>query len=184
MAIASAKEFDSFLRLCGRQSAQACAFSAGNPTATKAKWDALLARVKRTPIIVGSTTYNYAAILSLVAGSGNARHRDVLAGAGRSSPAGLAGSSQKRGRPPPAAPAARVTRTQRYSGNEQRLAILCADSPSPPAGLDPRLQRLLARKRRRCRSPGSLGQSLAPPGRCTKSLPITARGTPPRTPFW
>src|ERR1035438_1761202 len=69
--VAAAKEFDSFLRLCGQQSTQACAFSAGSPAATRAKWDALLARVRRAPINVGGTTYNYAAVLNLVGGSGD-----------------------------------------------------------------------------------------------------------------
>jgi hypothetical protein len=39
-----------------------------------------------------------------------------------------------------------VTRTQKYSGNEQHFAILCADSPGPPPGAYLRLQRLLLRR--------------------------------------
>ena len=143
VATAAAKEFDSFLRLCGRQSAQACAFSAGNPAATKAKWDALLARVKRAPITVGGTTYNYAAILSLVAGSGNLDTVTAWPALAEALQQGWLASSQKTSASPATAPAATVTRTQRYSGNEQRLAILCADSPGPPASVYPRLQRLL-----------------------------------------
>jgi pimeloyl-ACP methyl ester carboxylesterase len=145
VATAAAKEFDSFLRLCGQHSTQACAFSAGNPTATKAKWDAFLARVKRAPINVGGTTYNYAAILNLVAGSGNldtVTAWPALAGALEQ---GWLASSPEASGPPPTAPAAALTRTQRYSGNEQHFAILCADSPGPPAGTYQRLQRLLLR---------------------------------------
>jgi len=38
---AAAKGLDAFLAICGQRSTQACAFSAGSPAATKAKWDAL-----------------------------------------------------------------------------------------------------------------------------------------------
>jgi pimeloyl-ACP methyl ester carboxylesterase len=145
VATAAAKEFNSFLRLCGKQSTQACAFSAGNPIATKAKWDALLARVKRAPINVGGTTYNYAALLSLVAGSGNLDTVTAWSALAAALEQGWLASSQKTSAPSTTAPAATVTRIQRYSGNEQHFAILCADSPGPPVGSYPRLQRLLLR---------------------------------------
>ena len=142
VAIAAAKEFDSFLRLCGQHSTQACAFSAGSPTATKAKWDALLARVKRAPINVAGAAYNYAAILNLVSGDAIdfVTAWPALAEALQQ---GWLASSQEASPRPATAPAATVTRTQRYSGNEQHFAILCADSASPPASAYPRLQRLL-----------------------------------------
>jgi pimeloyl-ACP methyl ester carboxylesterase len=145
VATAAAKEFDSFLRLCGQHSTQACAFSAGSPAATRAKWDALLARAKRAPIIVGGTAYNYAAVLNLVAGSGDLDFVIAWPTLAEALQQGWLASSGKAGARPATAPAATVTRTQRYSGNEQHFAILCGDSPGPPAGAYPRLQRLLLR---------------------------------------
>jgi pimeloyl-ACP methyl ester carboxylesterase len=143
-AIAASKEFDSFLGLCGQHSTQACAFSAGSPTATKAKWDALLARVKRAPIIVGGTAYTYAAVVNLVAGGGALDSVTAWPALAEVLQQGWLASSQPAGARSAIAQAG-VTRTQRYSGNEQNLAILCADSASPPAGSYPRLQRRLLR---------------------------------------
>ena len=65
---AAAKALDAFLRICGQRSTQACAFSAGSPAATKAKWDALLARLRRAPITVGGTAFSYAEVVTTVAG--------------------------------------------------------------------------------------------------------------------
>jgi pimeloyl-ACP methyl ester carboxylesterase len=144
VAITADKEFSAFLRLCGKDSTQACAFSAGSPTATKVKWDTLLARIKRAPINVGGTTYNYAAILNLVAGDDidQVAAWPMLA---EGLQQGWLISTQPATAPAARAPAATVTRRQRYSGNEQLLAILCADSASPPVGDYPRLQRTLLR---------------------------------------
>jgi hypothetical protein len=144
VATAAASEFDAFLRLCGQQNTQACAFSAGNPTATKAKWDALLAHVKREPITVGSTTYTYAAVVNLVAGSGALDSVTAWPALAEDLQQGWLASSQPASARSAIAQAA-VTRTQRYSGNEQTLAILCADSASPPADAYPHLQRRLLR---------------------------------------
>jgi pimeloyl-ACP methyl ester carboxylesterase len=141
VAITAAKEFKSFLRLCGQRNPQACAFSAGSPTATTAKWNALLARAKRAPIRVGGNTYNYAALLNLVAGNDIDQVAAWPALAEGLQQGWLASSQPASARS--AASQATVTRTQRYSGDEQNLAILCADSASPPAGSYPRLQRRL-----------------------------------------
>ena len=46
------RTLDAFLRICGQRSTRDCAFSAGSPTATRAKWGALLARLRRSPITV------------------------------------------------------------------------------------------------------------------------------------
>jgi pimeloyl-ACP methyl ester carboxylesterase len=144
VATAVAKDFDAFLRLCGQHSTQGCAFSAGSPVATRVKWDALLARAKRTPIKVGGTTYTYVAILNLVSGDAidSVSAWPALAEALQQ---GWVASSPKASPPAATAPAVTATRTQRYAGNEQHFAILCADSPGPPASAYPRLQRLLLR---------------------------------------
>jgi pimeloyl-ACP methyl ester carboxylesterase len=55
-------------------------------------------------------------------------------------------SSQAATAPAARAPGATVTRTQSYSGNEQNMALLCADSASPPVSACPRLQRTLLRR--------------------------------------
>src|SRR4029077_9560262 len=57
---------DAFLAICGQRSTQACAFSAGSPAATKAKWDALLARLRRAPITVGGTAFTYAFVVTTI----------------------------------------------------------------------------------------------------------------------
>ena len=46
----AARTLAAFLRICGQRSTQDCAFSAGSPAATRAKWDALLAHLRRAPI--------------------------------------------------------------------------------------------------------------------------------------
>ena len=61
---AAAKALDAFLRICGQRSTQACAFSAGSPAATRAKWDALLARLRRAPITLGGTAFTYAEVVT------------------------------------------------------------------------------------------------------------------------
>ncbi len=143
LATTTAAEFNSFLRLCGQLSTQACAFSAGTPTATKAKWNTLLARVKRAPIVVAGTAYNYAALLNLVSGN----QIEYVTGwppLAEALQQGWLASSQPASARSAIAQAGGI-RTQRYEGDEQNLAILCADSASPPAGSYPRLQRRLLR---------------------------------------
>jgi pimeloyl-ACP methyl ester carboxylesterase len=53
-----------FLDLCGKASTSGCAFSAGTPAATTAKWDMLLRLVSKHPVNLGGTqgtyTYTYA----------------------------------------------------------------------------------------------------------------------------
>ena len=61
---AAARALGAFLRICGQRSTQACAFSAGSPAATRAKWDALLARLRRAPITVGGTAFTYAEVVT------------------------------------------------------------------------------------------------------------------------
>ena len=61
---AAVKALAAFLRICGQRSTQACAFSAGSPAATRAKWDALLARLRQAPISLGGTAFTYAEIVT------------------------------------------------------------------------------------------------------------------------
>jgi hypothetical protein len=63
---AAARALAAFLRICGQRSTQACAFSAGSPVATRAKWDALLARLRKAPISLDGTAYSYADVVTNV----------------------------------------------------------------------------------------------------------------------
>jgi pimeloyl-ACP methyl ester carboxylesterase len=52
--VSDAQTMAAFLRLCGRASTKACAFSAGTPARTTAKWNELLRRLLRHPAAAGS----------------------------------------------------------------------------------------------------------------------------------
>jgi len=52
--LATAAVMRSFLDLCGQATTAACAFSAGTPTATRAKFAALLDRLRRHPVTIGT----------------------------------------------------------------------------------------------------------------------------------
>jgi pimeloyl-ACP methyl ester carboxylesterase len=153
---AAARALSAFLRICGQRSTQACAFSAGSPAATRAKWDALLARLRKAPITVGGTAFTYAFVVTTVSfdlsfvqpfstpvpgnsapgWSGAAQDLQLL----WTAPSGTA--SARPGTPPATAAAA----AQRYGGAEQDFAIQCDEAPSPPASAYPGLQRLLLRR--------------------------------------
>src|SRR6202167_4297267 len=62
---ASAASMRAFLDLCGKTTTSACAFSAGTPAATRAKWATLLRRLCRHPVTIGSPpqTYTYAEVV-------------------------------------------------------------------------------------------------------------------------
>ena len=153
---AAARALAAFLRICGQRSTQACAFSAGTPVATRAKWDVLLARLRKAPISLGGTAFTYAEVVTTVSfglsfvqpfstpvpdnsapgWSGLAQGLQQLWTAG----SGTAGA--RPGMPPAAAAAG----AQRYGGAEQDYAIQCNEAPSPPASAYPGLQRLLLRR--------------------------------------
>jgi pimeloyl-ACP methyl ester carboxylesterase len=54
-----------FADLCGATDVATCAFAAGSPTATRAKWATLLERLKANPVTVGDTTYTYNVVVGL-----------------------------------------------------------------------------------------------------------------------
>jgi pimeloyl-ACP methyl ester carboxylesterase len=132
MPQASEATLAAFLRLCGQASTKACAFSAGTPTATTAKWNTLLRLVSRHPINLGGQqgTFTYAdVVFSVNVGSvGQWQSNAVLlqqlwtvAHGGKASPSPAPGPGSG---PAPSGPSY-------YSGTEQQLAIMCADSPNP-----------------------------------------------------
>ena len=139
---AAVKALDAFLRICGQRSTQACAFSAGSPAATGAKWDALLARLRRAPITLGGTAFTYAEVVTDVsyALALVQPHTTPVTGGsipgwpppprGSSSsgwPATARRAPHRAPRRPPRRPAA-----QHYGGAEQGYAVQCNEAPSPP----------------------------------------------------
>ncbi len=47
--LGTAKTLDTFLQFCGQSSVEQCAFSAGSPAATRAKWQSLIERLLTDP---------------------------------------------------------------------------------------------------------------------------------------
>jgi pimeloyl-ACP methyl ester carboxylesterase len=147
---ATAETLRDFLDLCGKTTTSACAFSAGTPAETQAKWATLLRRLRQHPVTIGSPpqAYTYAdAIASVPLGTvaGWQEGASVLQqlwvasadpsrGTITANPAALAQVSS---------PAAATTSPAAlYSGVEQSLAVLCSDSPNPR---NPRVYPSLAR---------------------------------------
>jgi pimeloyl-ACP methyl ester carboxylesterase len=128
----------SFLDLCAKASTKACAFSAGTAAATTAKWKTLLRLISEHPINLGGQlgTYTYADMVASVDLGTLAQWQSTAVllqqlwtaahGGTVSPPPGPSGP------PPPA------SGPSYYSGVEQQLAIICADSPNPrnPAAYD------------------------------------------------
>jgi hypothetical protein len=111
------------LDLCGKTTTVACAFSAGTPAATRAKWDTLLRRLGRHPVTIGAQTYTYAdAVVSVPLGTVSQWQAD--ASVLQQLWAASAASSGPSASPAAAPPAV-------YTGQEQTLAVLCSDSPNP-----------------------------------------------------
>jgi pimeloyl-ACP methyl ester carboxylesterase len=138
--LASAATMRSFLDLCGQASTAACAFSAGTPTATKAKFGTLLRRLLRHPVTIGAPpqTYTYAdAIASIPLGT--------IRAIARGTPFSMEGwqggaklleqlwtaSASCEGTIADRAPANTL-----YAGPEQTYAVYCADAADPRSPRD------------------------------------------------
>jgi pimeloyl-ACP methyl ester carboxylesterase len=127
---AAAASMRAFLDLCGKAATSACAFSAGTPAATRAKWATLLRRLCRHPVTIGSPpqTYTYADVVVSVP---LATVSQWPAGARWLQQLWAASSAGR----PPAAASVPVTAASVlpavYTGWEQTLAVLCSDSPNP-----------------------------------------------------
>lgn len=142
---AAHKVFEQFLKLCGRTDTSRCAFSAGSPAATRARWKALLRRLDQGPIYIpddalfpGSKAGPLTKAI-VISGTANLlfftlpserqgweylskvlqaawQHRDAPAIAPK--PANEPGDDVP---PPP----------EKYAGDEQGWAVSCGDSPNP-----------------------------------------------------
>ncbi len=107
-----------FLDTCGRSTPRQCAFSAGDPAATRRKFEQLLRRLREHPV----GQYTYSATVAGVAQSLYTVHPAWTT---------LADALQSLwlGRAPEATAAARAAVP--YPGFEQLPAVVCADSPNP-----------------------------------------------------
>jgi pimeloyl-ACP methyl ester carboxylesterase len=137
----SARTLDAFLELCGRADAGHCAFSAGTPAATKAKFDALLRRLRTHP---ESADIPYAELVAKTGFLGLYFTRNWSLTASCLQDVWTTGRACSAWAPAPApapAPAlpplgagAAAPTGKKYDGQEQLLAIVCADSPNPRPG--------------------------------------------------
>jgi pimeloyl-ACP methyl ester carboxylesterase len=127
--LATAATLRDFLDLCGRAATSACAFSAGSPAATRAKFHTLLHRLLAHPVTVGNPpqTFTYADTLTSVPLGTVSQWQ---AGAGLLQQLWTASSG---GASRAAVTPARGTRgaTAVYTGLDQSYAVLCADSADP-----------------------------------------------------
>ncbi|WP_079403410.1 alpha/beta hydrolase [Streptomyces sp. 3211] len=119
----AAATLDKFLDLCGSATTARCAFSAGSPQATRAKYDQLMQRLREHP--VGPWTY-----AATVAGTVSSLY--IV----RPGWTDLAGRLQdlwqgRTPKPPQYPPPPPVKQPDPYLGEEQAAAVWCADSPNP-----------------------------------------------------
>jgi pimeloyl-ACP methyl ester carboxylesterase len=145
---ASAASMRAFLDLCGKAPVTACAFSAGTPAATRAKFAALLRRVRRHPVTIGTPpqTYTYADTVTAVPlgtvsqwpdGASLLQQLWAAAATGESRPAAATGRSPSAAASSATrAPAVRLARAAAaspavYTGQEQTYAVSCADGRNP-----------------------------------------------------
>src|ERR1700733_1268415 len=151
----AAKTLAAFLSICGQRSSQECAFTAGSPAKTTAKWDALLARLRQRPITLSGTPVTYTSFVSGFVGALFFVQPYASPVVGGSIPgwsgaaAVLQGLWDARNNPASSSPAPAPSpsaEVQRYAGPEQNLAVTCGDAPTPPASAFPRLQRLVLRQ--------------------------------------
>lgn len=171
---ASAASMTAFLNLCGATSTADCAFSAGSPAATRAKWQRLLRRVRQHPVSIGSPAqrYTYADVIASVplsqvsawpsgaallqqlwtgsaAGGTQAAGHGAAAAASRPATAATRGTARTAAAPATTRSAAAAPP---YTGLEQNRAVLCSDSANPR---DPRAYQAAAQQA--YRSSGGFG---------------------------
>jgi pimeloyl-ACP methyl ester carboxylesterase len=130
----------SYLDLCGQAPVSACAFSAGTPAATKAKFATLEMRLLRHPVTFGTPprTVTYADLvnpvnLESVRQLRNTAYLQQLWVASGSSPGAPASSAAMHpsGAAAAASPAPSGASGGVYTGIDQTYAALCADNADP-----------------------------------------------------
>jgi pimeloyl-ACP methyl ester carboxylesterase len=138
--LASASVMRSFLRLCGTASTAACAFSAGTPAATQAKFATLLNRLLEHPVTIGTPpqTVTYAETINDLPPSQVSDwprfavllQRLWAASAVNQAPAAASPAPPRTGAHSPAANGTAAPDTP-YIGPEQQFAEYCADTAGP-----------------------------------------------------
>ncbi len=135
----TAKTLRAFLDLCGRTDTAHCAFSAGSPPATRAKFAELL---RRAPLHARGEATSYADVVSRTVVALYSRFQwgararvlqDLWAN----------GATGRASRAPAGAGAAAH---HRYAGEEQELAIACGETPNPSTSAFPMVDALAQRR--------------------------------------
>jgi len=161
----TAKALDVFLTMCGNVGTSRCAFSAGTPAATHAKFVALSARLQTGPVYLGPRAFTYSDFLGQIPEGlllafphpnervpsqavqgwvGLAKGLETVwdaraAAPPTASPTASAGASASRAASGlPAAPGT-APAVVSYVGPEQALSIECGDVPVPPSSAFPAL---------------------------------------------
>jgi len=122
-----------FLDLCGKAPAKACAFSAGTPAATTAKWNTLLRLASKHPVNLGGQqgTYTYADVLDAASNLGRIEEwQDNAILLQQLWTAATGGKPSPSPTPSPSLTLP-LSGPSYYTGLEQQLAIQCADAPNP-----------------------------------------------------
>ncbi len=137
----SAKTLNAFLDLCGRSNTVQCAFSAGSPAATRAKFATLLRRLRTHPEsfgvtyaeLVETTLHGLESIAPLgpmIGWTGLASTlQQVWMTGTMNQPAGVQTDDFS-----PISSGQIVGQDPRYAGPEQQFAIFCSESPNPRPG--------------------------------------------------
>jgi pimeloyl-ACP methyl ester carboxylesterase len=123
-----------FLDLCGKASVKACAFSAGTPAATTAKWNRLLGLARKHSItLTGSQarTYTYADVVD-VPELGFVDEWQLSATVMQQLwTAATGGKPSASPAPSPSPASSSSSGPSVYWGLEQPTAVMCADGPNP-----------------------------------------------------
>jgi pimeloyl-ACP methyl ester carboxylesterase len=133
---ASARTMRDFLDLCGQSTPASCAFSAGTPAATRAKWTTLLRRLRAHPVTAGRPPqeYTYADTVGSVPLGDVAQWpgeatllQQLWAASATAGPGGATAGAAPRS----SQNAVGIAASAGYAGQEQQLAVLCSDGPNP-----------------------------------------------------
>ncbi|WBP90746.1 alpha/beta hydrolase [Kitasatospora cathayae] len=132
--LGSARTLDAFLDRCGAADPANCAFSAGSPAATRAKFAELMDRLDRGPVTVGTGPQAYDRATAVSAVALLLYSAQPVPQLGTTGWAGLGQQLQSLWTAPdtPAAPLP----TGAPSRQTQVLGVLCADTADPPASAD------------------------------------------------
>ncbi len=127
-AQASSQVMNEFLTLCGEASTTQCAFSAGSPAATRAKFTTLFDRLAAGPVTIPIAPPNcgYGCAIGAMMLSRVAAWQESAANLQQLWLASAASTSASR----PAKSQATLPSSV-YIGQEQNLAVLCSDAPQP-----------------------------------------------------